>query len=90
MSFILEIEENGSVFNKAVFLDFNLGEVYVLNADGNLIKSGEDIKKYVMETILNRQIELTPEVPEDLKNAMNTEKNLSEKNNNHIFRRREY
>lgn len=88
MPFILEIEENDSIIKKAVFLDFNMGEVYTINIDGNLINAAPDIKNYILESVLNKQIELKPQIPEDdLSTAMNAEKSLSEQNANHIFRR---
>ena len=88
MPFILEIEENDSIIKKAVFLDFNMGEVYTINNDGNLVNASLDIKNYILESVLNKQIELKPQIPQDdLSTAMNAEKSLSEQNTNHIFRR---
>lgn len=88
MPFILEIEENDSIIKKAVFLDFNMGEVYTINIDGNLVNASLDIKNYILESVLNKQIELKPQIPQDdLSTAMNAEKSLSEQNANHIFRR---
>ena len=84
MSFILEIEENKII----VFLDTNTGEVYENGPDLNLVPAREDIKNYVVENIVKKQIEFSPSIPEEeLNNAMNTEKDLSDKNAKHIFRR---
>jgi hypothetical protein len=78
--------------NKLVFMDFNEGKIYQvkINSENELYLSelDSDIADKCIENIDEQRKILEPKMPiEAIRNVLNTEKDLSVQNENHIFRR---
>lgn len=79
---------------KIVFMDFTNGKTYnlKLNLDSGdfcLEELNKDDSQSCFEDVKKLQQSLAPEIPVDeIREVLNTEKNLSKQNESHIFRRR--
>jgi len=79
---------------KIVFMDFTNGKTYNLklnldSGDFGLEELNKDDSQSCFEDVKKLQQSLAPEIPVDeIREVLNTEKNLSKQNESHIFRRR--
>lgn len=79
---------------KIVFMDFTNGKTYNLklnldSGDFGLEELNKDDSQSCFEDVKKLQQSLVPEIPVDeIREVLNTEKNLSKQNESHIFRRR--
>lgn len=77
--------------NELIFMNFLNGKSYNLVFDNNIIKlkeASEEVSRNCLESVQEQQKVLEPELPvNDIWNIFNLEKEMSEQNKKHIFRR---
>jgi uncharacterized Zn finger protein (UPF0148 family) len=78
--------------NKLVFMDFQTFKTYELKFIENEIKLEQVVKEVsesCFEDVKQQQKSMEPEIPiEQIYEVINTEKKLSQQNQDHIFRRK--
>ena len=77
--------------NELIFMNFLNGKSYNLILDNNIIKlkeASDEVSRSCLESVQEQQKVLEPELPvNDIWNIVNLEKEMSEQNKKHIFRR---